>query len=127
MSSALSVSDTLSGYLAGRVTAAELTAVVAGEYYRETRNGKRETLRPIMDVVERAHPGVVELSASSERPGFAVKLAERPFPKRLEPQLRSAVEQVANTFPVSRVPLPEPTPKRGLLSRILAAIRRVFQ
>jgi hypothetical protein len=115
-------------YAAGRMTAQQLVASVTAEYYRETRNGKRETLRPIMDVIERTHPGVVELTSSAERPGFGVRLAERPFPKRYESELRAAVQQVIDTFPVSRVPLPEPTPahRPNLWSRILQAVRRVF-
>jgi hypothetical protein len=116
-----SSANPLAEYLAGRLSAEQLVVAVTGQYYRETRNGKRETLRPIMDVVERAHPGVVELSAREERPGFDVRLAERPFPKRHEAALRLAVEEVLKTFP-------EPAPRKaGLLSRIVAAIRRVFR
>ena len=124
MSSATSINDVLSGYLAGKVTAERVVAAVAAEYYRESGNGKRETWRPIVDVIERAHPGIVELTGSQEKPGFAVRLAERPFPQRYEAELRQATERVLmNTFPVSRVPNPE---KPGLLKRIVAAIRRVF-
>jgi len=127
MSSALSVNETLSGYLAGRVTAAELSAVVAGEYYREPGTGKRETWQPIMDVVERAHPGVVELKAADQSPGFEVRLAERPFPKRYDAELRQAVERVLQTFPVSRFPVPDKPPgKPGLFRRIVAAVRKLF-
>ena len=127
MSSASSVNDALTGYAAGRVTAAQLVGVVATEYYRETRNGKRETWKPIMDVVERAHPGVVELTGSERNPGFDVRLTERPFPKRYEADLRRAVESVLQTFAVSRVPFPEqPTPNAGVLKRIVAAIRKIF-
>lgn len=103
-------------------------AAVAGEYYRETGNGKREAFRPIMDVIERTHPGVVELSSTADRPGFGVRLAGRPFPKRAEPELRAAVQQVIDTLPVSRVPfLEERSRSVGLLGRIVAAIRRVFR
>jgi hypothetical protein len=127
MSSATSVNDALSGYLAGRVSADRLAAVVAAEYYRETRNGKRETWRPIMEIVERAHPGVVELTASEQQPGFEVRLAERPFPKRYEAELRQAVESILRTFPVSRVPCPEEAARKpGLLHRIVAAVRKLF-
>src|SRR5262245_17787603 len=109
MSSGPSVNEALSAYLAGKLSAEGLSAVVAGEYYRETRNGKRETWRPIMDVIERAHSGVVELKAAEPTPGFEVRLAERPFPKRSEAELRQVVEQVLQTFPVSRVPSSENT------------------
>jgi hypothetical protein len=127
MSSATSVNDALTDYLAGRMTAEKVATVVAAEYYRDTGNGKRETWRPIMDVIERAHPGVVELRASEERPGFGLRLAERPFPKRYEPELRQAAESVLQTFPVARVPFPEgPAGRPGLLRRIVAAVRRLF-
>jgi hypothetical protein len=127
MSSAISVKSILTDYLAGRATADRLAEAVAAVYYRETRNGKRETWRPIMDVVERAHPGVVELTATDRQPGFEVRVAERRFPKRYEAELRQAVERVLQACPVSRVPYPEqPTPQRGLVGRIVAAIRRVF-
>lgn len=128
MSSAISVNDALTGYLAGRLTAEQLVAAVTAEYYRETRNGKREPLQPIMDVVERAHPGIVELKGSDQRPGFDVRLAERPFPKRYEAELRQAVAAVFARFPVSHVPCPdESPPKPGFLRRIVNALRRVFR
>lgn len=126
-SSASSVNDALTAYLAGRLPAERLVAVVAGRYYRETGVGKRETWRPIIDIIERAHPGVVELTGSEQRPGFDVRLAERPFPKRYEAELRDAVESVLRTFPVPRVPVPEePARKPGLLRRIVTAVRKLL-
>jgi len=119
MSSASSVNDALTGYAAGRVTAEQLVGVVAAAYYRERGAGSREQLRPVMEIIERAHPGVVELSGSSEKPGFGVRLAERPFPKRYEEALRQAVQGLV-TAP--RSPLPAP----GLFTRIIRAIRKVF-
>ena len=122
-----SSANPLDEYLAGRLSAEQLVAAVAAEYYRATGNGKRETFRPIMDVIERTHPGVVELSSTADRPGFGVRLAGRPFPKRSEPELRAAVQHVIDTFPVSRFPFSEERPpSMGLLGRIVAAIRRVF-
>jgi hypothetical protein len=120
-----SVRDELEGYLAGRVKAERVVAAVADSYYRETGHGKRETLRPLMDVIERAHPGVIELAASAEKPGFAVRLAQRPFPRECEEALREAAQaalsgQAGSTFPVSRVPTP------GLWSRLYTAIRSFF-
>ncbi len=131
MSSASSpVRAVLEGYVAGRVKAERVAAAVAAAYYRETGQGKRETLRPLMEIIERAHPGVVELTGASERPGFGVRLAERPFPKEYEASLRAAVEavlvgHVADTFPVSRVP-PRPLGSPGLVARLFGAIRRFF-
>lgn len=119
MSSATSVNDALSGYAAGRLTAEQLVSVVAAAYYGDGERGTRDGLKPIMDVIERAHPGIVELSSASDKPGFSVRLAERPFPKRLEGALRQAVAAVV-TLP------PSPVPRPGFLSRILRAIRKVF-
>lgn len=126
MSSATSpVKAALEGYLAGRVKAERVAAAVAEEYYRDTGQGKREMLRPLIEIIERAHPGVVELSAAGQRPGFGVRLAERPFPSEYETQLRAAAEavlggRVVATFPDSLVPSP------GLIARLVAAIRRAF-
>ena len=123
MSSASSVNDALSGYVAGRVTAEQLVGVVAAAYYGEGGRGKREGLRPLMDVVERAHPGFVDLSGTATSPGFVVKLASRPFPKQFEAELRVAAQQAlgsSSTLPPSPIPLP------GLFTRILRAIRNVF-
>lgn len=118
-SSASSVNSALAEYLAGRMSAAQLSAVVAGQYYREPGAGSREQLRPIVEIIERAHPGVIELSASNDKPGFAVRLAERPFPKRYEADLRVAVQSLV-AAPGPRVPGP------GLFTRIVRAIRKIF-
>ena len=115
MSSASSVNELLAGYAAGRVTAEQLVRAVATSYYGEPA-GKREQLRPIIEVIERAHPGVVELSGTTDRPGFAIKLAERPFPKGYEADLRRAVGSVVVS----------PSRPPNFLTRILKAIRRVF-
>jgi len=119
MSSATSVNDALSGYAAGRVTAEQLVAQVAAAYYGEGGRGTRDGLKPVIDVIERAHPGIVELSSASDKPGFAVRLAERPFPRRFESELRQAVASVV-TLPQSPVPRP------GLFIRLVRAIRKVF-
>ena len=118
MSSAISVNSALADYAAGRMSAQQLVGVVAAEYYRETGRGKREGLRPLMEVIERAHPGIVELAGAEGRPGFSVRLAERPFPKKLEGELRQAVEHALGTA--------SPIPRPGFFSRLVNAIRRVF-
>ena len=124
MSSASSVNDALTGYLAGRVTAEQLVGTVTAAYYTEHGARSTEPLRPLMEVVERAHPGVVELTGSDGQPGFAIKLAERPFPKRYESELRQAVQVVLGNDGLSapRSVLPAP----GLFTRFIRAIRRVF-
>jgi hypothetical protein len=124
-SASFPVRQALEGYIAGRVKAERVVVIVTEAYYRETGHGKRDTLRPLIEIIERAHPGVVELSGAREGPGFGVRLAERPFPKEYEGALRQAAQAMlsghaATTFPVSRVPLP------GLVARLVGAIRRLF-
>jgi hypothetical protein len=121
MSSASSVNDALADYAAGRMTAQQLVGVVAVAYYGNRGVGSGEWLRPLMDVIERAHPGIVELTGSNDRPGFAVRLAQRPFPKQLEAALRDEVARIAGTE-ANHSPLPTP----NLFSRILRAVRRLF-
>ena len=77
----------------------------------------------VIDIIERAHPGVVELAGTNDRPGFAVRLAERPFPKKFEAELREVVTKVLNRE--STLP-PSPIPRPGLFARILRAFRRAF-
>jgi hypothetical protein len=115
----MSVNEALTDYLAGRMTAEKVVTVVAAAYYKEQGAGSREQLRPLIEIIERAHPGVVELSGNGEKPGFAVRLAERPFPKRYENELRQAVSTLV-TAPGPLLPAP------SLLTRILRAIRKVF-
>ncbi len=120
MSSASSVNDVLTGYAAGRVTAEQLVSVVAGAYYSTEQGARsREQLRPIIEIIEKAHPGVVELSGSTQEPGFAIRLAERSFPKRYDAELRQLVESLV-TAPRSVLPAP------SLFSRIVLAVRRLF-
>src|SRR5438128_7752953 len=96
------VKEALESYVAGRVKAERLVVAVAAEYYRNALNpkglpngrGKREMLRPLIDVIDRASPGIVELGTVQGGSGFDVRLAERPFPKQHEPELRRAAEAV---------------------------------
>jgi hypothetical protein len=130
MSSAASpIRTVLEGYVAGRVKAERVVEAVAAAYYMERGAGSRERLRPLMDVIERAHPGTIELTGTAEKPGFAVRLAERPFPKEYEGALKEAVrvalEKGQFSAPSSssfRAPLPAP----GLFARLYTAVRRFF-
>src|SRR6266566_3880149 len=88
------VKDALESYVAGRVKAERLVVTVAAEYYRDSGNGKRETLRPLIDVIDRASPGIVELGIAQGGSGFEIRLVERPFPKQHEAELRRAAEAV---------------------------------
>lgn len=121
MSSAISpVRAVLEAYVAGRVKAERVVEVVAAACYGEQGARNTAQLRPVLTVIERAHPGVIELSSTTDKPGFAVRLAERPFPKEFEPALRKAAEALLGTRPSSPVPPP------GLLSRLYSAVRRFF-
>jgi hypothetical protein len=127
MSSASSVNDALAGYLAGRVSAERVVTVVAAEYYGAGVSGlgTREALKTLMETIERAHPGIIALTATADRPGFAIQLAERPFPKRHEAEFRQAVQAAL----VRGFDFPRPealAPRPGLFSRLIRAIRRVF-
>src|SRR5205823_7206487 len=84
----------LESYVAGRVKAERLVIAVSTEYYREARDGRREALQPLIDVIDRASPGIVELGIAQGGSGFEVRLVERPFPKQYEAQLREAAEAV---------------------------------
>ena len=122
-SSGSSAKAALADYAAGRMTAQQLVGVVAAAYYGDGdwERGARNGLRPIIDVIERAHPGIVELSSQVDRPGFSVRLADRPFPKRLEGELREAITAV-----IAATAAPSPVPRPGLFTRLVAAVRRLF-
>src|ERR1700674_1713918 len=77
----------LEEYVAGRCGVTRVVAAVMDAYYRDGGRGKQEALRPVIDVIERAAPGVVELAAAGDTPGFRVRLAERPFPERYAHEL----------------------------------------
>ena len=112
------------------MSAERLVGVVAAAYYSGHGARSREQLQPLMEIVERAHPGVVQLSAAANRPGFEVRLADRPFPKRHEAELRQAVQALlvgGGDVPTRSPTLSSPISRPGLLSRIAAAIRRVFR
>ena len=123
MSSDSSVNDALADYAAGRITTQQLVGVVATAYYGDGGRGRGDGLRPVIEVIERAHPGVIELVGSAEQPGFAVRLADRPFPKKFDAELREVVAGVLN---VGVTCPPPPVPRPSLFTRIVRALRRVF-
>src|SRR5256712_573349 len=91
------ISLAIAGYVAGRVTPERLVAQVAAAYYDGGKAGeggreKKEALRPLIEVIDRASPGIVELGSVESGPGFDIRLAERPFPRRYEAELRRAAE-----------------------------------
>src|SRR5439155_4422406 len=88
------VKDALESYVAGRVKPERLVIAISAAYYGDSTNGNRESLQPLIDVIDRASPGIVELGTVQGGSGFAISLAERPFPKQYEPELRRAAEAV---------------------------------
>ncbi len=133
------VRDALESYLAGRVKAERLVIAVAAAYYGgEGKRGTGDGLRPLIDVIDRASPGIVELGTVQGGVGFEIKLAERPFPQHYESELRRAAEvYLAGTAGPGVVPTDSvtvardggrvtPTPEPGLLARLVAAVLRLF-
>jgi len=118
-----SVRQELEGFVAGRVRPERVVIAVSAAYYGERGNGKRETLRPLIDVIDRASPGIVELGIVAGGAGFEIRLAERPFPKEYAPELRRAAEAVLTGMGNGETGKVEPTNATGLW----AWIRRLFK
>jgi len=112
--------------VAGRVPPERVVAVVAEAYYGDRGMGNGEWLRPLVEIIERAHPGVIRLAGIAARPGFAVELTERPFPKQYESDLKRAAE----TILLKRGDQPQEmgggTRPIGLVGRLVEAVRRLF-
>jgi hypothetical protein len=118
-----SVRQELEGFVAGRVKPERVVIAVSAAYYGERGNGKGETLRPLIDVIDRASPGIVELGIVAGGAGFEIRLAERPFPKEYEAHLREAAESVLTGMGNGETGKVEPTNATGLW----AWIRRLFR
>jgi len=116
----------LEEYLAGRASPERVVIAAAVAYYRDTRGGMREALRPVIDVIDRASPGIVELGGVQGGLGFEVRLAERRFPERFDSELRRAVEAALAVGAPPAPPAPLASPAPGVVQRVLGAIRRLF-
>jgi hypothetical protein len=116
------VRDALESYVAGRVKAERLVIAVSAAYYGDTSKGKRQSLQPLIDVIDRASPGIVELGTVQGGSGFAISLAERSFPKQYEPELRQAAEAYLGRGEARQGGMA----KQSFISRIVAAARRLF-
>jgi hypothetical protein len=118
----------LADFLEGRAKAERVVAAVAEACYRSgaRRDSVREGLRPVLDVIERVAPGVVALARTEGGAGFDIRLAERPFPKHYEAELRqaaaAALAGMGGRGSVETAPGGAP----GLLGRMLRAVRRLF-
>ncbi len=138
------VSDALASYVAGRIKSERVVITVAAAFYGARGGRERGALQPLIDVIDRASPGIVELGSVAGGVGFEIRLAERPFPRQYEAALRRAAEMVlaasgghapGEAAPVARAPSgraapagpAEPAePTRGVLARLVGAIRRLF-
>ncbi|HKW51738.1 MAG TPA: hypothetical protein VJQ53_08395 [Candidatus Eisenbacteria bacterium] len=125
------VNETLEAYVAGRVNADRLVIAVAAAYYgREGVPGIRDGLGPLIEIIDRASPGIVELGGDVGRgQGFDIRLAERSFPTQYEQDLRRAVEAYLashRTTGVIEGPPAPPASPPGAFARLLGAIRRLF-
>jgi hypothetical protein len=126
--------ELLAGFVAGRIPAQRLVPAIAAEYYRSADAGKRAALRPVMDVIERAAPGVARLARTESGAGFDIQLAERPFPDAFETPLREAAAGVlagawSGAAAVSGAPTLEttrPPEPPGFWSRLVERVRRLF-
>jgi hypothetical protein len=127
-SSSSGIRDLLGGYLAGRVAADRLVPAIAAEFYGGGDARARAVLAPLMAVVERAAPGIVQLAKAEGGAGFDIRLAERPFPAEYEVDLRRAAQQVlsnAGTAPGGAAPAGAATAP-GFWGRLVERVRRLF-
>lgn len=124
--------ETLEGYVARRVKAERLVIAIATAYYgRDGSRGIRDGLGPLIEIIDRASPGIVELGGvAGGGQGFDIRLAERSFPKEHEEELRRAVQAYLashrTTGVISTLPAPAPAPTPGVLARMVGVMRRLF-
>jgi hypothetical protein len=85
--------------------------------------GTRDGLGPLIEVIDRASPGIVELGTVQGGAGFEIRLAERPFPKQYEAELRRAAETVLAGSGKREVGSVLPAPATGFW----AWLRRLFR
>ena len=124
------VKDALESYVAGRVKPERLVIAISAAYYGDSTNGNRESLQPLIDVIDRASPGIVELGTATSGPGFDIRLAERPFPKQYEAQLREAAEVVLSgggMRDAGYVKAVETTHRASRISHLVSWIRSLFR
>jgi hypothetical protein len=125
--------------VAGRLAADRLVATVAGRFYGAAGRGEKEALRPVVELAERAAPGVVSLERREGGAGFDVKVVERTFPEDSVAALRGvAAAALAASWadPQPESPSPQPkslspdpgprSPSPSWLGRVVHAVRRLF-
>jgi hypothetical protein len=110
----------VAAFAAGRESAERMAAAVAAAYYAASPR-EREALQPLMAVLERAAPGVVELAARGAAPGFGVRPLERPVSGAAVAELRAAAAALLATGWGAGATAPP-----GLWARLVTAVRRLF-
>ena len=120
--------ELLAAYVAGRVPADRLVPAIASEYYRSPDARQRSALRPVMEVIERAAPGVARLARTDAGAGFDIQLAERSFPETFESSLKEAAASVlAGAWGAApQGAAAEGAPGLGFWSRLVGRVRRLF-
>jgi len=112
--------------VAGRIPPERVVAAIAEAYYGDRGKGNGEWLRPLVEIIERAHPGIVQLAGTAGRPGFAVQLAERPFPKQYAADLQRAAAAILMTLGEEPRETGDGRRPTGLVGRLVGAVRRLF-
>jgi hypothetical protein len=128
------IREALEAYAAGALQSERLVITVAAAFYGAGDGDDRARLEPLVEVIDRAAPGIVELTSVPEARGFEIRVAERPFPKEHEPALKQAVQAVlarASAPGVSLAaapppPAPPPVATAGFLARVAGLLRRLF-
>ena len=131
MSSASSARGLLEAFAEGRGSPERAVSALAAVYYAGPAAAPA-ALRELIGIVERAAPGMVELAAREEGPGFDVRPVGRPFPAAAEAELRQAAAALLATEwgrgpamerPAEAVGVPTGP---GWGDRLVRAVRRLF-
>ncbi|HET9709950.1 MAG TPA: hypothetical protein VFP39_16735 [Gemmatimonadales bacterium] len=101
-----------------------LVPAIAVEYYRSPDAKQRAALRPVMDVIERAAPGVARLARTESGSGFDIQLAERPFPEAFETSLQEAAAGALEQW--GTAPPAGAAAGSGFWGRLFDRVRRLF-
>jgi len=121
----------LEAFAEGRGTLERAVAALAAAYYAGPAAAPA-ALRELMGIVERAAPGMVELTAREGGPGFDVRAVGRPVPAAAAAEMRRAVVALLatgwGTGPVTEGPAAagEVAAGAGWWNRLVRAVRRLF-
>jgi len=123
------VNQVLADYVAGRAGVGELVRAVRTAHYGAAARAE-PAWQALVETIERAVPGMLELSSTAGTPGFALRPLEDSVSTAHEAQLREAAQAVLAALPsggdaarVSAQPLAVRPP---LWRRIVRTVRRLF-